>query len=270
MKENRTAHTILAKVPAALRKTLRIKTPALAALLVLALSAGLVMGAGAAGTRKQVTAYEDYGITIKLDGEVQIPKNANGDRVYPLSYSGTTYLPIRAVGNMLDIGVDWDQASRTVLLGVPAGGVDLIETYKPIAGYTKEHGMLTPKPEFIQSVDKQTREIGGETVSHWISSQLFNRLGYSFEPGPCTFNLDGKYTTLTFKVFSEKDVTLYVKGDNDAVLNQYSIKGGQVPQTCTVNLLNTTQLSFLFEKLPGLMYNTVYGEFAYIFDAKVS
>ncbi len=56
-------------------------------------------------------------VTVKYNGEVQTMKDAIGTVVYPVSYKGTTYLPIRAVSNMLGVAVDWDQASRTVLLG---------------------------------------------------------------------------------------------------------------------------------------------------------
>lgn len=43
--------------------------------------------------------------------------DVNGNPVYPLLYNGTTYLPIRAVSNMLGLNVDWDGATQTVLLG---------------------------------------------------------------------------------------------------------------------------------------------------------
>jgi len=40
-----------------------------------------------------------------------------GNPVYPIIYNGTTYLPIRAVSNMLDIPVAWDATTKTVILG---------------------------------------------------------------------------------------------------------------------------------------------------------
>ena len=58
-------------------------------------------------------------ITVKLDGEVQNMRDANGQVVYPISYQGTTYLPVRAVSNMLGLPVDWDSETNTVILGKP-------------------------------------------------------------------------------------------------------------------------------------------------------
>ena len=85
--------------------------------IALALVCGMVIGANAADTLKEISAYLNYGITIKYNGEAQNLADASGNRVYPITYNGTTYLPIRAVSNMLGIGVDWDGATQTVLLG---------------------------------------------------------------------------------------------------------------------------------------------------------
>lgn len=63
-----------------------------------------------------ITVQIDPGITVKYDGKVQTMGDVNGNPVYPMMYDGTTYLPIRAVSDMLKIGVDWDGATRTVLL----------------------------------------------------------------------------------------------------------------------------------------------------------
>ena len=65
---------------------------------------------------KDITAQLDPGITVKYNGEVQTMTDAAGNTVYPVSYNGTTYLPVRAVSNMLGVVVDWDGETQTVLL----------------------------------------------------------------------------------------------------------------------------------------------------------
>lgn len=230
MNKLHSVRTFLAGVPAALHRPFKITLPAF--ILALLLTAGLTAGASAAANRKQIVAYENYAIAIKLDGEVQTPTDANGKRVYPISYQGTTYLPIRAVGKMLDIGVDWDQATKTVLLGDPAEGVDLIDAYK--AYYINEF-------QQVQTTDKQKPiDISGKTYSHWI--------GLTGAPrekiGTISFNIEGKYDTVTFKYYASTDITLQVVGDNDYVLAEIPVKGGQVAQSITVDLLGTSQLTF--------------------------
>ncbi|MBD5117849.1 MAG: hypothetical protein HDT37_01835 [Clostridiales bacterium] len=66
-----------------------------------------------------VTVSLNPGITVTYNGEVQTLKDTNGNTVYPMLYGGTTYLPVRAVGNMLGLAVDWNQSMQTVLLGEP-------------------------------------------------------------------------------------------------------------------------------------------------------
>lgn len=57
------------------------------------------------------------GIRIVLDGEELEPKDANGNRVEPFIYNGTTYLPVRAVAEALGKPVYWDGPEFTVYLG---------------------------------------------------------------------------------------------------------------------------------------------------------
>ncbi len=65
----------------------------------------------------EITAQINPGITVKYNGKAQNMADVNGNPVYPMLYGGTTYLPVRAVSNMLGIDVDWDGATQTVILG---------------------------------------------------------------------------------------------------------------------------------------------------------
>lgn len=228
---------------------MKIKKSVFAATLALVLALGLVAGAGAAGLQQKITATLDQGITIKYDGEVVIPKDANGNRVYPIMYNGTTYLPIRAVGNMMDIGVDWDGTTRTVLLGNPAGGVDLIDTFKP---YNTVHAQC------VQTTSNQTMDISGISCTHWIRM-------FASGNSACiaSYNVEGKYDSVTFKYYSPNNYTLLVLGDNDSVLAELPISAGQVAKTATVPLYKTSQLTF---RVNGVSSD----QKIFIFDAKLS
>jgi len=83
--------------------------------LALVMVLGLTVSASAAAP-ETVTVQLSPNITVKLDGEIQTMTDVNGNPVYPVLYGGTTYLPIRAVGNMLGLDVDWDGATQTVIL----------------------------------------------------------------------------------------------------------------------------------------------------------
>jgi len=56
-------------------------------------------------------------IKITLDGKQITPRDGQGVIVEPFTYQGTTYLPLRAVATALGLSVDWDAATKTVILG---------------------------------------------------------------------------------------------------------------------------------------------------------
>lgn len=235
--------------------------------IALALVCGMAIGANAAGTLEQISAYLNYGITIKYDGETQNLTDASGNRVYPITYNSTTYLPVRAVSDLLGIGVDWDGATQTVLLGSTGAAVNLFEAYTPYTPYQSRSLVIADRydgPIFYQNADTPEK-IGGETASSWLNMWTISDRGDVGNTLLSSFNIGGKYTKLTFKAYSDKDATLTIKGDNGSVLAEFKLTGGQVPQTFTVDLLNTTQLTFERSLAPDddREINT------YIFNAKL-
>lgn len=105
-----------------------------AVIIAAAMLLSFCLGVGASNGLEEINALLNRGITIKMDGQAQEMYDANGERVYPISYNGTTYLPVRAVSNMLGLGVMWDEASNSVLL--TSGGA--VSTSKTLAAGTAE------------------------------------------------------------------------------------------------------------------------------------
>ena len=98
----------------------------------------------AAQEYKQATLYYND-IKITLDGTPLVPKDVTGKVVEPFIIDGTTYLPIRAVGGALGLGVDWNPQTSTVLLTSGSGGGDYID------GDVLTDMMLTM--EFVSAVE---------------------------------------------------------------------------------------------------------------------
>ncbi len=237
---------------------MKFKKPMFAVVLVLAMILSYGAGASASSNKKQITAELDYGVSVRLDGELKDLFDASGTRVYPIMYNGTTYLPIRALANLLGLEVNWDQATQTVLLGTkPAGGTDLIDTFKAYDLSSVGWSEATQ----VQSFEKKTQDIAGIKCENWIR---INFWGASEEDtSVASFNIGGKYESLTFQCYADSDVTLFVRGDNDVVLFQKEIVGGQLNEPFTVDLVGTSQLSFQAYHHNGGKTN------AYIFDAKL-
>ena len=87
------------------------------------LISGVLIGAtitgGAVFAANTTTLYDVLanGVKIVVDGQKLNPTDANGNKVEPIIYNGTTYLPVRAVANALGKAVYWDGPNYTVYLG---------------------------------------------------------------------------------------------------------------------------------------------------------
>ena len=84
------------------------------ALLVTAVAALAVPALAATGSRNVRVDYSD--IKLVVNGKTVTPRDGDGDVVEPFTIDGTTYLPVRAVANALDMDVSWNGSTRTVTL----------------------------------------------------------------------------------------------------------------------------------------------------------
>lgn len=91
--------------------------PFAAGMLTMAVLCALVIPALAAGSTQTLQNVMVGGIRIVIDGQELHPTDANGNPVSPMIYSGTTYLPVRAVASALGKAVYWDGPTYTVYLG---------------------------------------------------------------------------------------------------------------------------------------------------------
>ena len=77
---------------------------------------GALVVNGAAASAATVSATVSPDITVKVDGQTQTFFTVSGTQVHPILYNGTTYLPVRAIGALMNKNVNWDQSTLTVTL----------------------------------------------------------------------------------------------------------------------------------------------------------
>lgn len=57
------------------------------------------------------------GVSVRLNGAPIDMRDAAGNEVAPFIENGTAYVPVRAIATALNVGIDWDNGSRTVFIG---------------------------------------------------------------------------------------------------------------------------------------------------------
>lgn len=77
---------------------------------------GIAIGAFSAGLVENIQAEVRRDFTVVIDGKTQTFKNANGEVVYPVLYDGTTYLPVRAIGELMGKTVYWYENDKRIEL----------------------------------------------------------------------------------------------------------------------------------------------------------
>ena len=96
------------------------------------------------GEKKNVLVQVRKDFTIVIDGKEQVFKASSGKVIYPLLYDGSTYLPLRAIGQIMDKSVEWDNATKTVTLTSEGLTVTDADTF----GEQKEKDTVTDADTF--------------------------------------------------------------------------------------------------------------------------
>ncbi|WP_230202582.1 stalk domain-containing protein [Paenibacillus ihumii] len=73
-------------------------------------------GASAASTLERIQANLNHGISFLLNGKAWTAKDANGAKAVPISYKGTTYVPLRAVAEATGADVRYDAAKQQIVI----------------------------------------------------------------------------------------------------------------------------------------------------------
>lgn len=91
--------------------------------------ASMATGAYGATKLQEIKAYLNSGISIKVDGTPTQLQDTNGNAVLPITYKNTTYLPIRAVSDVLGVAVNYDSKTETVHLGEKVDGISIAKNF---------------------------------------------------------------------------------------------------------------------------------------------
>lgn len=187
-------------------------------LLVVVLVVGFSAGVYASSTQQEIKAILDYGIRIKLNGKDYTPMSG-GNVLVPIIYNGSTYLPVRAVSEAVNLAVDYDAANRIVYLGEKATKVALTAA---------EFDKIIYKTEFY--TDPSILSVNGNMFKYGIANATnkdrYNGYVFRIKPAKKYQVFGGKFALYSSGTINSKKIRVYgVPGE--VVIKEFVINNGE-------------------------------------------
>lgn len=185
------------------------------------------------------------GIKIYWDGMEKTLTDVNGNKVEPMIYEGTTYVPLRAMANLMGKEVDWDQQNMAVIVGEkPIAESTAISEMKDKINYSHTELQLETKDKYTFSLKNDKYE---------VNNVLLGKEGHGYT----TYVLDGKYTQFIgkaicpyTKIGSGGSTTLsfysVTNNGDETLIKEYKLKQGEEVTDVDVNLTGVVNLRIRF------------------------
>ena len=191
-------------------------------LLVITALFSLSTGAFAASNLTEIKAYLNKGIKFRLDGKPWRPLDDNGKEVLPITYNGTTYLPLRVIANAFEIPITWEGTTQTVGL----------RESDNLTLYSKDVKVDNWIEKFFDVIDKKQLVFGEKQYDGAYAFTAENvGLGW-YEGSPnLKFNFGKKYNTFHLVLYSPSSMKIRVlNGDNQQLSEEISLEADQVTE----------------------------------------
>jgi hypothetical protein len=198
------------------------------AALVVMLSLSLSLNVFGAGTLTQITVYLNTGIKVMLNGKAFEPADPDdGTKLVPITYRGSTYLPMRAVAEAAGIKVTWDANTETAYLGEVGGDIS-----KDSVSYIKA------SPDFVYNGNKTYR------LSSRTPEELKTSDGTQFSFGYVTggsrsvnmeVNTEFQYNKFKARIWAEDtltkdDLQIQVVDENRVPVKELKVSNGKITE----------------------------------------
>lgn len=207
---------------------------------------------GAANGKLMNIKVVQGGLTLYVDGQLFVPKDAKGNTVEPIIYEGTTYLPLRAVATALGKDITYDSKTSSVYIGkAPGGKIVRLDS-------------LTPYNSSFDTkvyVDKEaTYRILDKTYTP------FNIIKSGYNNGYLMYILDSKYRSLDAEFVvpytypgEDKDGKIQFlnvqKNGEETLIAEFQTKAAEDPLKISVDLRGVEILKIVNKTRDGVLYN---------------
>ncbi|MCC8015535.1 MAG: copper amine oxidase N-terminal domain-containing protein [Eubacterium sp.] len=177
-------------------------------------------------------------IKIYIDGAELTPRDSAGNVLEPFIYNGSTYLPIRAVGEAVGKTVSYDANSNSVYLGNSSNS--------GATSYSNSQGIKLEPYQISEGCEAKNIELGGITYKNALQ---FGSIANYYDEVYAYYNLSGQYTSVNLVYggidnsgSTDDTATIKFYGDN-ILLKEANINYGELPKNLALNVTGVSQLT---------------------------
>ena len=145
-------------------------------------AASMAVGAASSGLIEKVTSELRPDFKIVIDGQERTFKDVNGNVVYPMLYEGTTYLPVRAIGEIMGKTVYWYEDDKKIELKDEKTTVTDADVIVPSSP--------TAKPSNGEITEEEAKNIALEKAGLKASEVKFTRVKLEMDDGVRVYDVD--------------------------------------------------------------------------------
>lgn len=171
--------------------------------------------------------------------------NNNGSSVpSSIIYSGTTYVPIKLVGDMIGKPVAWDGKTKSVLFGDSVAEGDYLTDKAPVDVADK-------------SIVNSEMQLDNQTYKNGLYVNIYYR-----NKTKQSYNLNGQYKSLNFnyasldKASDGSSASMVIYGDGKELWSSTAVKGVPV-QSATIPVNGVLKLVIEFTNISGDSYPAI-------------
>lgn len=159
-----------------------------------------------AGTQLQkITAVLNHQISFQVNGKAYSPADGEGRPLAPITYNNTTYLPVRAIAEVLNVPVSYNAQKHQVLIGGGKTGESGTNLSLTEVNYTKsqlkEITNAFAKFESFETPYAPMQMVKGDAFKSVGASDdgvnlIFNHMRVNVSPRDYAYLYEGKTVTL--------------------------------------------------------------------------
>jgi hypothetical protein len=187
------------------------------------------------------TQIEVYFSSLKymFDGVEKKPTEGQG-----FIYNGTTYVPLRFIGESVGKDVNWDGDTQTIWVGKKQGSFKYLSDIE----YARFSGSETTNLTFNQTNNRKLLKIAGNTYQNGISFNVSQKVP------TLDYNLNGNYSRLTGIIGVDDETKnsgntgiLKIIGDGKELYSNNNLIGGNNPLNLDINVSGVLKLQIVVQ-----------------------